>query len=101
MPCYEVNLISVDLKAADKETLEEALKSLNLKYHYSGTTLHIQTPAGSIEVNNGVAELREGTQGWLNKIKQAYSLKTIEKIAKRYKFTISTKGDNKIIARRY
>jgi hypothetical protein len=103
VPCYELNLISVDLKAADHDTLKDALDALGLKYVVRGGEMTIQTPSGRITVKDGKAEFDEdsGCQDWVNKIKQAYSVKTVERIAKRFKFSITTKPGNKMILRRY
>ena len=90
------------MKAADKETLHAALQALGLQFTESGNTLNIQTPAGSITVRDGKAEfLNRGCQAWVNKIKQGYSFKTVERIAKRFKFTVSAKPGNKLTLRRY
>jgi hypothetical protein len=102
VPCYEVNLISVDLKAADRTTLDAALQALGLKYTERNGEITIQTPSGRITVRNGQAEFTNSDcQSWVNKIKQAYSVKTVERISKRFKFNITTKPGNKMILRRY
>lgn len=102
MPCWEQNLISVDLKAADQATLHAALEALGLTFTESKNALSIITPAGPITVRGGQAEFyNDGCQSWVNKIKQAYSLKTVERIAKRFKFSVTPKEGNKLVLRRY
>lgn len=102
LPCYEVNLISVDLKIANTDTLLAALKALGLTYIVEDDGIEIKTPAGNITLSDGKAVFsEESCQAWVNKIKQAYSIKTIEQIAKKYKFTISAKPGNKMTLRRY
>lgn len=92
----------MDLNAADHDTLLEALKSLGLQYTEHKDFITIRTKDGTITVRDGIAEFtNEKCQQWVNKIKQAYSLKTVEKIAKRYKFTITAKPGNKFTLRRY
>jgi hypothetical protein len=102
LPCYELNLISVDLKVADSDTLHDALKALGLKFTERNGILTIQTPDGNITVKDGKAEFyNDECQAWVNKLKQAYSIKTVERIAKRFKFNIITKPGNKLVLRRY
>ncbi len=102
MPCYEVNLISVDLKVADHDMLLDAIKALGLKYRVIGDSIEVDTPAGQLTISNGTAQFSNSSvQQWVNKIKQAYSFKTVEKVSKKYKFTLTTKGENKIVLRRY
>jgi len=92
----------VDLQVADHDTLKAALESLGLKYREEGKSWVITTPAGEITIANGKAQCYDsGCQKWANKIKQSYSLKTIERISKKFKFNITTKPSNKLVLRRY
>ena len=93
----------MELKTADHETLLAALDALGLRYTEAKNVLTIQTPnAGTMTIKNGKAEFyNEGCQQWINKLKQVYSLKTVERIAKRFKFTTTVKDDNKLVLRRY
>lgn len=101
MPCYQEALMSVDLKAANKDLLHSALQSLGLTYKETSRGLVITTPNGDIVIKNDKADLSANNQDWLNKIKQAYSIKTVEYLARKYKFTVTRQGDNKLTLRRY
>ncbi len=101
MPCYQESLMSVDLKAANKDLLHSALQTLGLKYKETSTGLEIYTPQGTIKVRDSVAELSANAQDWLNKIKQTYSHKVVAHLAKKYKFSVTNSGDNKLTLRRY
>ena len=101
MPCYEVNLVSVEISVANKDLLDEALKALGLTFNRNGEVLTIHTPSGTITICNGKAELEERSMPWLNKIKRTYSVKTVELVAKKYKFNINVKPNNRIILRKY
>ncbi len=94
-------MLSVDFKVADKTLLEEALKSLKLKYRIDGNRIIIFTPAGNIVIVDGKAQLSEAAQPYLNQIKRAFSIKAIERVAKKYKFTTTTKPGNQYVLRRY
>jgi len=101
MPCYEQNLISVDLKAADHDMLLEAITAAGMTYNVVGKKIEVKTPIGQITITDGKATfVNPNCQIWLNKLKQSYSLKSIEQIAKKYKFNIIQK-DNKITLRKY
>jgi hypothetical protein len=102
LPCYQINLISVDIAAANKDLLEEAIKALGLAYTRNGESFTITTPSGRITIEDGKATFSNAAcQQWVNKMKQAYSFKTIEYVAKKYKFTMTTKPGNQITLRRY
>lgn len=92
----------MDLKAADAATLTDALLALGLKHSQTREGLVVQTPSGNITIKDGKAEFyNKGCQDWVNKIKQAYSVKTVERISKRFKFTVTVKPGNKMVLRRY
>ncbi len=93
--------MSVDLKAADKETLSAALSALGLSFVEANGEIAVYTPAGTIRIKNGVATLTNAAQTWLNKIKRMYSVKTVEKVAKKYKFTVTEKANSQLVLRRY
>lgn len=92
--------MTVELKAADRKLLAEALKALGYKFVQNGNQFVVQTPAGQVTINDDSAEFESRAQGYVNKIKQAYSLQTVKAMAKKYKFNIVNKGDQ-IVLRRY
>jgi hypothetical protein len=82
--------------------LHSALQALGLDFTKTREGLRISTPSGPITLRDGKAEFyNSDCQNWVNKIKQTYSQKTVEKLAKRYKFTVVAKPGNKLILRRY
>ena len=101
MPCYESNLVSVEIKTADHDLLKQALEALNLEYSYDNGVLTVYTPSGNITISKQTAQLNSNSQLWLNKIKQMYSIKTIEHLAKKYKCTVVHHGNNEFTLRRY
>jgi hypothetical protein len=92
--------MSVELKAADKKLLAEALKALNLKFTETNGTFTVTTPTGQITIANDQASFPQAAQGYVNKIKQAYSFQTVKAMAKKYKFNVVNKG-GEIVLRRY
>ncbi len=101
MPCYQIRTVSIDFNATNKSILEAALTSLGYQFYYTNNQMHIKTPNGEIIIANGKATMNQTLQDTLNNIKQAYSKKTIEQVARKYKFTMTNRDNNKIILRRY
>lgn len=102
MPCYEVNTISLELKTANKDLLHAAIKSLGFTITEIKNGIIVHTPQGDITIANGTAtSTMRNAEDWINKVKQAYSMQTIEYVAKKYKFTVTEKPGNKITMRRY
>lgn len=103
MPCYEVNRISVDLNIADKSMLEEVIKEMGFTYVINKDgSMTVQTQFGSISIKDGFAKFSDQqNQNLLNKIKQKYSRLAIEKVAKKYGFSIAKQPGEKIVLRRY
>ena len=100
MPCYQVNLLSVEIKAADRDLLERALRSLKFKYTRIRDELIIRTPNGTITISGEQASLPASAQEELNRIKCAYSDVVIEEAAQRFNWTVSEE-DDMIVLRRY
>ena len=84
MPCYEVNLISVEFKAANEDLLKKAAESLGYTFEKmlrSGTIiLHGYRSIEAITIANGQAIGQ--SQDAINALKRAYSLETIKQAAK-------------------
>jgi hypothetical protein len=93
--------MSIDLKAVDRPTLIVAIKSLGFQHRVSGNSIIVDTDAGRITIKNGKAECDSYAQKYVNQIKKAYSLKTIERISQKYKFNLVAKQADKVILRRY
>lgn len=94
-------MISINITAADRDLLKQAIEALGLRFTENKSGLFIQTPNGQITIIGDKATLDPTSQGWLNKIKQSYSRQVLEKVSKKYRFTLTNKGENKITMRRY
>ena len=79
MPCWEINTMSVDINATNRDLLETAIKSLGLAYERAGNDFYVD----GFSITEDQAILRSDQQyGTLNAIKRAYSKESIKKVAK-------------------
>lgn len=106
MPCYQVNLLSVKIEAADKELLEKAIKKLGFSYvrdKYNVFTINVSDSGvyGTIIINNTTARIKPGLQKKLNEIKQAYSEQVIAAAAEEFSWTVTEDEEGQIVLRRY
>jgi len=102
MPCYQVRTMSVEFQAKHLDILTEALTSLDWNWRVvgheivipgRGVTLNLETQQAEIEVGVG--------QGNLNRIKQAYSEKALERVARLKMWNKKSTGHNKGVLRRF
>jgi len=105
MPCYQVNMISLELGAADRALLEAALKSLGLSMDETIDGLQIKTPDGCMTLSDGKVlmedYMQDNLQPWVNRIKRAYAMKAVELVAKKYRMTVVKPGGSRMSLRRY
>ena len=100
MPCWEVNVMSIELKAADRDLLAAALNDMGVKFvrEPSGD---FNLPFEGIQIGRDSVQCRPKHQGLVNRIKQAYSRQIVRKAAKYFKWTVTAKSDGKLVVRRY
>ena len=86
MPCYAINLVSVDIRVADKELLFKALESAGFTYWRSHTKGNvIDDMHFRIHLNTGKVEVPESSKQGIadvNKLKRHYSRLKVEKVVK-------------------
>jgi hypothetical protein len=103
MPCYEINLISIQFQVKNRELLEKALDACNLTYwkrHSSNNV--IEEIRFRIKLDNGIVEMDRNpeTLTLVNKLKREYSIAAIQKAAKMKKWIVKQNG-NKMELKRY
>jgi len=99
MPCYQVNLISMDLKVSNPDLMLKALKSIgyqNVEHNKRENIIYFEK--GNINLEKGVLTARTTFMG--NVIKKAYSTQVIEDIAKKKKWLLKKQENGKIIAKK-
>ena len=83
MPCYEVNLISVEFKAQNEGLLKAAAEGLGYTFSkWQNFIVLTNNQGNSIDISNGKANTRYGTQADINALKRAYSIEIIKQEAK-------------------
>lgn len=100
MPCYEINLATVEFKVKNIGLLERAIYALKWNYAINGS--RVTTSMGiTIDLNDQTVSYPSGQQDVVNRLKQEYSHEVIKQAAKKKRWILSNKGTNKYIARRY
>lgn len=100
MPCWEVNLISVEFKAKNIEHLKKALDNLGYRYRVVGDTVVVER-LGVIRLTQGRVDIERSDQGKLNALKREYSKVTIEQVAKAKRWSVRPKGQYKFQLAKY
>ena len=105
MPCYTIRYSSVEFKAKYIDLLEEAAKRLGYNFRQIDGKVYLSNGYENIVIDliNESASVRanQGNEGKLNTLKQMYSQVGLEAIAKKKKFVLSMKKDQKFELRRY
>lgn len=115
MPCYQVNILSVEFKARHRDLLKRAIEAIGFSMVELGDhTIHVVGNAKSygragigtrIEINleTGLARMMgsRANQELLNELKRSYSRTVVEQIAKKKKWIARKKSSNEITLMRY
>jgi hypothetical protein len=107
MPCYTVQLTTVEFKAQHIELLLKALKALDVKF-YQRTDNQIRINSiGKVLISITIDTERQqvtceaSAMPWINKIKQQYSLQAVTEAARKNKWIAKQLADKKLVLRRY
>ena len=96
MPCYEVRTISVEFKARNLELLKQAVAEMGWTYHEA--TGRVVNNSGeviiTIDTVQDKASFADFMQHDVNKLKQTYTRKTIETLAKKKRWLLKGQGNN-------
>lgn len=101
MPCWEIQTMSVDLIASNRDLLEQALKSLGYRYYRYGNDFEMGTMG--IKGNKIYSEDMDK----VNEIRRAYSIEVIKVVAKKKKWSGTWKMSgkqatgNKVVLKKY
>jgi hypothetical protein len=105
MPCYEVNLISVELKADNIDYLEKALKNLKLinplhKISEKDIKTGLELTTGDvIDLTNNT--ITSTSRYRVNEIKREYTKTCVQEVSKKKKWFLKQMADNKFVAKRF
>ena len=83
MPCYQVQKVSVEFKAAHADLLEKAIQSLGWQYDWNVARTFCRLGNGiELDLRSGQATVNQGQQSKLNELKRAYSQQAVKLAAK-------------------
>jgi len=98
MPCYQVNLYSVEFKATNINILISALKSLQWDYDINDNIVYI---GSSLRINLDTQKAETNNQDLVNRLKRQYSKESVKIAAKKKGWILQKKSENQYIAVKY
>jgi rRNA processing protein Krr1/Pno1 len=102
MPCYTVQLTTVEFKAKHSDILEKALETLSLSYSYlNNNQISIIGSYLTIDLANQKVRMARNETSLVNRIKQEYSKQAIQLAAAKNKWIVKKLADNKLALRRF
>jgi rRNA processing protein Krr1/Pno1 len=102
MPCYTVQLTTVEFKAKHSDILEKALEALSLSYSYlNNNQISIIGSYLTIDLANQKVRMARNETSLVNRIKQEYSKQAIQLAAAKNKWIVKKLADNKLALRRF
>jgi hypothetical protein len=97
MPCYQVNLISVEFKAKHVNLLEAAARELGWAYSAAGRYV----VCGMIKVDLEQQTATSASVDVVNRLKVEYSRQAVLTMAKKKKWFVKQESNRKMELRRY
>jgi len=90
MPCYEVNTVSIEISATNREFLKKALTNLGHSYSVlSNGTIQVVLPDGNVmTIYEDHADLPRRSTNHLNEVRLEYSKVTVESRAQQLGYTV-------------
>ena len=92
MPCYEVNLMTVEFKAKYKEILILALKKLGYQARENGRG-EVITNVFTFDLQNQKVSFPKGFTNPMNEIKRKYSEIVLEQVAKKRRWVLKRQSE--------
>jgi len=100
MPCYQMNLVSVEFKAKHVNVLEAAAKALGWSFSQRGVMAYVGSDI-RIDLESQRAIVSRSYQNEVNRLKVAYSTEAVKLAAKKKKWFVKQKAAQKLELRRY
>lgn len=105
MPCWEVNTVTLEFTAKNKDLIMKVLKEMNLHPNYSSRSNVIRTDIGTFDLNNKTVETRDYNRSEVNKFRVKYSEAVVSTAAKKFGWKIKTgkraKGKQTFVATKW
>jgi hypothetical protein len=94
MPCYQVRTLEVAFQMKHRALVESAAKSIDASMQSQGSLISLFGGRIVLDLDKQSAEVEDGYQDCLNQVKQAYSRKAIEVVAKKNRWAKVTDKQN-------
>ena len=103
MPCYTVQLTTVEFKAKHVEILRAALDSMKLRYSYNESSQKIKIIGSYLSIDLAAQKVvcERNETSLVNRIKQEYSRQAIQAAATKNKWIVKQLASNKLALRRF
>jgi len=103
MPCYRIVVVSVEFKVESAEKLKKALSRLGFEVREYKGNLNAadRNSVFDFDLVQGKINFQRGLEGRVNKIKREYSKVSLEELAKKNKWFLKTKAENKFQVVKY
>ena len=101
MPCYEVRTVQVEFKARNREALQEALESNGIDHWWNTSWTKVYGKEWEIDLEKQTAQVTEGKEVYLNRVRRAYSETVIAEVARKKKWIVKKLAAGKMQLKRY
>jgi len=100
MPCWEINTVSLAFKAKNIPMMKEVLKEMGIRV-YRTDERYMSTSIGDFDFQSGMVEVREQYVKKVNDFRKKYAFKAIETMAKKKKWVLQKRAQNKMVAKKW
>ena len=100
MPCWSINTVSIEFKAANFSLVERAATVLGWKALATNNTVTIATAAGVIRIANGLATGDRSTTQQINSLRMQYSKEVLKEAKLRMGGLMVQKTPTKFVVKR-
>ncbi len=101
MPCWEVNLVSVEFKVRNIEVLKVALTQMGMDPVVWGNGSSVSVQGLLFDLDNEKVQVSSGYINKLAEVKRQYAMVVVEEVARKKRWVVKNKGKNKLELRRY
>jgi len=102
MPCYQINLVSLELKLTSKDRLVQALKEIGYRVEVRNDVVFAGDIKFDLARGNVTMEgSNRGAVSRLNRVNRKYSEIALREIAKKKRWAFKMQEENKIRMVRY
>lgn len=102
MPCYQINLVNVDLGNINLEMFIKSLQINNTNFYYDQKNLQVKVGNILLDFQNKIITYRENQENikTVNSLKRIYSATVITEVAKKKRWILK-QTENKFQLKKY